>query len=95
MLQRAFDDHIKPAWVKQSDGLFSEKPGVGLIDWTVQETRRFFTYLYTNIKQSSEKFFSWSFWRRKHQAIAKFYHYRRNEVQFNCSTSLSLAFYVF
>jgi hypothetical protein len=47
----------------------------------VQETRRFAVYFYTKIKQSTEQLFSWSFWRRRHQAIAKFYHYQRNEAQ--------------
>ena len=66
---------------EESDVLFSQKPRIGLIDWTVQEARRFVTYFYTKIKQSIERLFCWSFWRRKHQAIAKFYHYKRKEAQ--------------
>ena len=66
---------------EESDVRFSQKPRIGLIDWTVQEARRFVTYFYTKIKQSIERLFCWSFWRRKHQAIAKFYHYKRKEAQ--------------
>ena len=61
--------------------MVSEKSRFGLIELSVQEARRFFVYFYSNIQHAVVKLLEWSAWRRKHQALAKFYHYQRNEMQ--------------
>jgi hypothetical protein len=63
-----------------ADACFFEAPRIGLIHWTVQEARRFFIYLCLAIKPPIATFLQWSWWRRMHQAIARFYHYRKREA---------------
>jgi hypothetical protein len=53
----------------------------GLIDATVAEFRRLFDALLLAAHHTLDTLLAWSTWRRRHQAIARDYHYRRREKQ--------------
>ena len=48
-----------------------------LIRLSVGEIRRLLWKLVVSVGQSVEEVLAWSRWRRRHQAVAKFYHYKR------------------
>ena len=49
-------------------------PGLPL---SVQEIRRWLWRLVLAVQQPAYRILAWSHWRRRHQAIDKYYHYRR------------------
>jgi SRSO17 transposase len=53
----------------------SPPPGLGLIPLTVVEIKRLFN-LATRIWRSASHYLHWSWWRRRHQARARWYHHR-------------------
>jgi hypothetical protein len=58
-------------------------PGVppGFIPLTVPESRRLLAHLWATTPPTSAAVWRWSCWRRRHQAIARFYHYLRRTTQ--------------
>jgi hypothetical protein len=44
---------------------------------SVAEIRRLLWKVVFMVRQTVEEVLAWSQWRRRHQAIAKFYHYKR------------------
>jgi len=44
---------------------------------TVPEIRRLLAHLWATRPRNPAAIWHWSRWRRRHQAIARFYHYRR------------------
>jgi hypothetical protein len=52
-----------------------QQPTRGLIPLTVVEIRRLFNLL-TPTRQDTAHHLHWSWWRRRHQARARWYHYR-------------------
>jgi hypothetical protein len=62
------------------DGEISSEERIGLIDYTVQEARRFFLVFQLSVRKTIDFLLHWSFWRRQHQAVAQFYHYKRNSL---------------
>jgi hypothetical protein len=48
-----------------------------MISLTVREIRRIFSKLVNNNQFSISLILTWSAWRRKHQAVAKYYHYQK------------------
>lgn len=50
---------------------------MSLIAYTVQEVRKFFIFWEITISKTIDDLFHWSLWRRKHQAIAMAYHYKK------------------
>jgi len=51
-----------------------------LIRLSVGEIRRLLWKLMFKVEESVEQVLAWSRWRRRHQAVAKFYHYKRRGV---------------
>ena len=63
---------------EQSDGLQGlARAGVPL---SVREIRRLFWRLVLATQQRVERILAWSTWRRWHQGIAKYWHYKRRAV---------------
>jgi len=54
-----------------------------MILYTVQESKKLLSFFKLKIIQTVDQLMSWSRWRRKHQAAARFYHYRQNSVFYN------------
>jgi hypothetical protein len=46
----------------------------------VPEIRRLFWRLVLAVQQTVAKMLAWSTWRRVHQGIAKYWHYKRREI---------------
>jgi hypothetical protein len=46
----------------------------------VPETRRLLWRLVLAVQQTARHILAWSHWRRWHQAVAKYYHYRRRQA---------------
>jgi hypothetical protein len=51
-----------------------------LLPWTVSEIRRLMARLVWKVAHSLDHLLAWSVWRRRHQARAKHYHYRRRQA---------------
>jgi hypothetical protein len=47
---------------------------------SVREIRRLFWWLVLATQQRVERILAWSTWRRWHQGIAKYWHYKRRAV---------------
>ena len=77
--------------VEQSERLQDlARAGVPL---SVREIRCLFWRLVLATQQRVERILGWSTWRRWHQGIAKYWHYkRRTSPKYNCSTRLSALF---
>ena len=48
-----------------------------MIRLSVGEIRRLLWKLVFRVEQAAAAVLAWSRWRRRHQAVAKFYHYKR------------------
>ena len=60
-----------------------------MIDYTVQEVRRFFCFVFQKAIHLTESFlFESSNWRRRHQYVARVYHYKAQFLKI--STNLQL-----
>lgn len=52
-------------------------PPAALLPLTVPEIRRLLARLWLTQPPDPDALWGWSHWRRRHQAVARFYHYRR------------------
>jgi hypothetical protein len=47
---------------------------------SVGEIRRLLWKLVDKVEQTAAEVLAWSRWRRRHQAVAKYYHYKRHDA---------------
>ena len=57
------------------------KLGIQLVSFSLQEVKRLFTSLLQSWQPLRKFIIHWSFWRRRHQAIAKACHFRKRASQ--------------
>ncbi len=51
-----------------------------MIGLSVAEIRQLLWKLVCVVEQAAEDVLAWSRWRRRHQAVAKFYHYKQRDA---------------
>src|SRR6266849_8462237 len=76
----------RPAIKKNGAGLHAEQSDSlqgrarAVVPLSVSEIRRLFWRLVLATQQRVERILAWSTWRRWHQGIAKYWHYKRRSV---------------